>query len=153
MNVGKIFLRLCSSSSPVCAILHNSRRVDDLIERMIQGNITRDQMLMKIFHEEIPVLFDVVALLEYYPCHALSPLLKVMLEKSRNPFLTSTCDDKNIESNITCDRLSFFPSLPQKRNQRQYVADMRKSDPVCTKRFSHYPSLLPGIFTIFCQHG
>ncbi len=63
MNVGKIFLRLCSSSSPVCAILHNSRRVDDLIERMIQGNITRDQMLMKIFHEEIPVLFDVVALL------------------------------------------------------------------------------------------
>ena len=49
--------------------------------------------------------------------------------------------------------LCYFPSLPRVRIRRCFEADTDRKTVVCTKKSSGHPSLLPGIFTIFCPHG
>ena len=53
------------------------------------------------------------------------------------------CDD---------DSFGYFPQLPRLRNRKNYVAD-RSHSSVCNKKSSRHPSLLPGIFTLYCEHG
>ena len=69
--------------------------------------------------------------------------------KSSIPHLL--CDAKDKES-----EMGFFPSLPVKRSRGKFVMDrkpIKKEDGECKKKAAGHPSLLPGIFTIFCEHG
>lgn len=47
----------------------------------------------------------------------------------------------------------FFPCLPKIRTRGVYEADRKSKQLICTKRTSKHPSLLPGVFTIYCEHG
>ena len=51
------------------------------------------------------------------------------------------------------NHLSFFPKLPPVRGRKDYVADGNKDTKTCNKYSHGHPSLLPGVFTMFCQHG
>lgn len=51
---------------------------------------------------------------------------------------------------------SFFPSLPIQRCRGTYEMDLkgcRKSSHDCNKKSRGHPSLLPGVFCLFCEHG
>ena len=47
----------------------------------------------------------------------------------------------------------FFPNLPILRGRGVYQAYSTKNAAVCSKATSRHPTLLPGLFTLFCQHG
>ena len=51
--------------------------------------------------------------------------------------------------------LSCFPSLPIIRERSAYVADAlsRSKFFICTKKSSRHITLLPGIFSLYCEHG
>ncbi|XP_060601822.1 uncharacterized protein LOC132755047 [Ruditapes philippinarum] len=53
------------------------------------------------------------------------------------------------------DELSFFPCLPKYRSRGRFQKDASqvKNKVHCTKKYAGHPSLLPGVFTIFCPHG
>lgn len=121
---------------------------------MSSSDITKDAVNLKELQEEIPAVFDLVRSLGYYP-KEITPLLN---EMSRVAFATFSLGDKQPETTVAVDEdsemeLTFYPILPRIRLRGDYQADKKASKPVCNKKSSKHPSLLPGIFTIFCQHG
>lgn len=48
---------------------------------------------------------------------------------------------------------SYLPNLPAIRVRGLYTSDKQKGERVCNKYFQHHKALLPGVFTIHCQHG
>ena len=136
--------------------MHLSDRLSALIQAMCKGDISRNATLMKTLQEEIPVLFKLISSLTNYPCKVLSPLLKLMFDKAIAPFAISShaasLDSEEVASGQH-DNLSYFLSQTKRRIRGHYQADQRKSGPICTKHASQHPSLLPGIFTLFFQHG
>ncbi len=54
------------------------------------------------------------------------------------------------------DPLSFFPCLPQLHGTGRYESDSRSgatSTDNCRKASYGHPTLSPGIFTLYCEHG
>lgn len=51
--------------------------------------------------------------------------------------------------------LAHFPKLPAYRQRPTFAADKvaGNTDLLCTKKSSRQPTLLPGLFTIYCRHG
>lgn len=152
-------MKSLASTSPTCTLLHPSNSVASLVCSMREIDVTKDVVLMQRLQQEIPVIFRLVRSLAYYPLKTLSPLSKDLWTKANAPFCTVDCLDKpedatvvNCESGVSSD-LSYFPGLPKVRSQGVYIGDKKLSDIICTKRSSRHPALLPGIFTLFCEHG
>lgn len=112
--------------------------------------------LMSQLQKTFPVLFDLLLSVENYPHNLMLSVLQEIVKKSTKPF------NNEDESEIPVERdedvcmyksLSYFPNLPRVRVRRSYEADKNTKERICTKKSSGHPSLLPGIFTIFCQHG
>ena len=151
---------ICSISSASAAhgILHPSSRSSQLISIMQSKDISNDPENMKCLQEEVPVLFELIQSLGYYPKDVLSPFLNELLNKANNPFSyhdmkgRSTMIQKSADV-IDNNDLAYFSKLPKVRNRRHYKIDKSTSGPACKKRRSAHPSLLPGVFTLFCQHG
>jgi hypothetical protein len=79
--------------------------------------------------------------------------LSVLHQKVFDPFLKDKCPS---EDAVEEDGLGFFPSLPMIRRRGMFVADKQGSkqrEDFCTKFSKGHPSLLPGVFTVFCPHG
>ena len=148
-------ISVLSSPSPACAMIHPSERVSSLIAVMLNSDITKDTTTLKVLQEEIPVIFNLIRLLGYYPKEILAPLLN---ELSRVAFIVFTMRNVQTPATLTEENqvdLAYYPALPRVRIRGVYQADKKASGHgcVCRKRSSKHPSLLPGIFTIFCQHG
>lgn len=47
----------------------------------------------------------------------------------------------------------YFPSLEKSCSRQTYVSDKRREKYLCSKAYKGHPSLLPGVFTLFCPHG
>ena len=149
------FISTLSSPSPVCALVHPSERVSSLISVMSSSDITKDLVHLKVLQEEIPVVFQLLRSLGYYPRDILAPLLSAL---SKIAFATFSSVSEERPDAIPKDDdnkadLACFPVLPQVRSRGIYQADKKPSGAICNKHRSKHPSLLPGIFTIFCQHG
>ena len=65
--------------------------------------------------------------------------------------------DATVKSSQILDQDSFplacYPSLHAVCKRGKYEADLRKPLGSCRKIGTRHPSLLPGIFTVFCPHG
>lgn len=111
---------------------------------------------MSQLQRTIPVLFDLLLSVESYPHQIMSLILQEMIRKSTMPFEKKTWSEQPVVANkdeCLYKSLSFFPNLPRLRTRRTYEADKGTKEKICTKRGPGHPSLLPGMFTIFCQHG
>ena len=126
--------------------------MSSLISLMSSSDITTDPVNLKVLQEEIPVVFHLLQSLGYYPRDVLAPLLCALskiafssVSEERPDAIPKDDDDK---ADLAC-----FPVLPQVRSRGVNQADKKPSGAICNKHRSKHPSLLPGIFTIFCQHG
>ena len=114
---------------------------------------------MSQLQTKVPVLFDLLLSVESYPHQTMSSILQEMFRKSVIPFVkddNTSWSDQPVVTNkdeSLYKSLSYFPNLPRVRERRRYEADKSTKEKVCTKRGVGHPSLLPGIFTVFCQHG
>ena len=148
-------LQALSSASPVCALVPPTEEVHKMLKEMeSSGSLKSNAKKMAFLQKEAPVLFTLIECLPSYPTEALQPILKRLVELSLAPFTqdfteSSTGDHTDINDD---DMISYFPKLPSLRKRKIYKADSSKSS-VCTKKSSRHPSLLPGIFTLYCQHG
>ena len=153
------FIEALSSSSPVCALLHPGDKVIDLVKRIPAEDLTKDPTNMEALQKEVPVLFDILAKVSHLPTKALIPVIDAMVKKAESPFTPK--QDGSIKevdlpppvvSSVLQD-LAYFPSLPEVRGRGMYSSDRSTCVKGCTKQSTGHPSLLPGIFTLFCPHG
>lgn len=143
-----------ATPSPVCALVHPSDKIFHLLERMKSENITVDPVAMQTLQQEIPVLFELLRLLKYVPTKVLSPLIAALIEKSAAPFSSDSNHSVTSVCAAKMEPLSFFPQLPSIRSRGTYTADRTNTTKkICAKHHHGHPTLLPGIFTLFCQHG
>ena len=115
-----------------------------------------ESFTMKCLQEEIPVLFELIRSPGYYPKDVLSSFLNELLNRANSPFPNHDdrkgCATTKNADVINDNNLAYFPQLPKVRHRGYYRTDKNTSGPVCKQRSAH-PSLLPGVFTLFCQHG
>ena len=148
-------ISVLSSPSPACATIHPSERVSSLLSAMENLDITKDTISLKILQEEIPVIFNLIRSLGYYPKEILAPLFNEMSRVATIAFTMGNVQTPATQTEENPVDLAYYPALPRVRVRGAYQADKKASGHVraCRKRSSKHPSLLPGIFTIFCQHG
>ena len=145
------FIRCLCSTSPVCAMIHPSKKLIDFLRKEITEKILQSPSAMQFLQEEFPVLFNLLKKIKYVPESLLSPVICALLEKALAPF---TIQDENYDTSAIQEdqhELSYFPQLSVIRSRANYSVD--KQPKGCTKLSSKHPTLLPGIFTIFCHHG
>ena len=90
----------------------------------------------------------------HLPKKAISELISALIDKAEVHSVRDYSTQTITADNELLQELSYFPHLLPTRTRGVYEADkhLRKAAG-CTKRSSGHPSLLPGIFTLFCPHG
>lgn len=149
------FIGALSCSSAVCALVHPSAKLFALLEKIATEDVTMNPTDMQLLQQEIPVLFEVLSSTAHLPRKALVPLCNSIIEKAKAPF-TSESDEVEAEpeNKSVLEELAYFPSLPKVRARGMFESDQHNQKVIkCTKQSSGHPSLLPGIFTLFCPHG
>ena len=152
------FLLSLACASPVCSLVAPKEALHALLRQVVHEgeNIRKCAPAMEQLQAQVPVLFELVSTLPRIPVSTLSPIIERLVEKSKAPF-ANLCSQP--ETSITPTQkdsscLAFFPSLPQVRSRNSYYVDKQhKQRSVCTKNSSGHPTLLPGTFTLYCQHG
>lgn len=151
-------LRELSTPSPACSWIHPSSEMVETLHSIISGQSPRSNPAhLKVMQKFSPILFQVLSSSEteaYLP--ELRLLLKDLLTVSLNPF--ASCQKPVEDVGSTCTEspsdMAYYPSLPVVRDRGVYVADRISTElDKCKKRSLWHPSLLPGIFTVFCPHG
>ena len=151
-------LAALSSPSAVCALLHPNEQLFHILRRIPNEDITRDVASMSTIQKEVPIMFDLLRSVSHLPSQSLVPLIDDMIKKSMAPF-----DMTDIEIQQTGARegssegseleLAYFPCLQKVRSRDCYQLDKQHKPAGCTKQSSGHPTLLPGIFTMYCPHG
>ena len=150
-SVYRRFLRLLSSSSPVCSFINPSPRCIGVLEKMNHSYEVKNYPdAMRVLSEEVPVLFDLLKQLSHTP-EELKVILSHLLILSRGPFdhiPPAIEEDGTMESPA-----GYFPTLTKIRSRQRYKQDSWKVTSVCKPTTKGHASLLPGIFCMFCEHG
>ena len=156
------YVQILASRSAVCAVVHPSHQLAGLLNSVAAGNPNITDLSaenLSFLQQEFPVLFELIYNLqsnsyEYHSLqHVLAPVISEMVKRANAPFAGS-CSANTTQTPVhTPDDVSFFPHLPSVRVRRVYTADKNTSNKVCTKHRIGHPTLLPGVFTLFCQHS
>lgn len=141
-----------SATSPACGLLHPSETTSNLVKEMITGDITTKPHLMKCLQEQLPVMFELLRTLHGYPHEMMKPIIEEMLLRASAPF-EGDQELEKVTPVASDDEMSYFPHLPKCRERQVYTADSAGKVLTCTKKSSRHPTLLPGVFTLFCEHG
>lgn len=111
--------------------------------------VTNQHDLLQKLQKHIPVLFKLITELGNFPQY-LKGILQEVICKVEYPFLRNSHPRFPTRQE---DILAFYPNLPKKYQRGTFTMDKTKSTQICSKRGTRHPSLLPGIFTVFCEHG
>ncbi|KAI8516330.1 hypothetical protein Bbelb_049110 [Branchiostoma belcheri] len=173
----KKFLRELAKNGPLCGMLqidHSQREghTKEIVRRAVANRLAIFDSVnaahLQKLRSDAPILADF--LYEVYKAEGnripedVSALVNDIMERVSLPF-------KNRHNNTvypppeeedTFGGYSFFPTLPLVRGQATYAKDAQRRtrprrcrDPSqrCNKMYGGHPSLSPGIFTLYCQHG
>ncbi|XP_028409484.1 uncharacterized protein LOC114532096 [Dendronephthya gigantea] len=150
------FIKDISCNTPICAILpldEELRRVCDKIKRSVP--VKEFPSDMELLQRKCPALFGIFSSLSdsFAPAEFI-PLLTDLLNIADNAFKDREAPQDDSVVNPS-SLLANFPSLKPVRGRGTYAADKGKQtfENPCTKKSGRHPTLLPGIFLIFCQHG
>ena len=150
------FVTAMASSSPVCALIHPDHELHQVVRRIADGFSDFDAATLHFLQENCPILLNLLQKVKVLPQKQMFSVFNELLKRSNAPFVGSSTQLENKASNShlgTCDVDSYFPALQICRHRRRYTADTIKASKICTKRGTSHPTLLPGIFTLFCTHG
>lgn len=147
-----------STKSPVCALLTPSPQVINLMSDICNGlEVRKFPERWKFLQDNVPILHDLICKigpentmlpLEY------RPLVISMMHKAQLPFVSTPLHPSiPASADSALASKSYFPHLPVLWERRRYKADKNRDALQCTKLYRGHPSLLPGIFTVFCPHG
>ncbi|XP_065052628.1 uncharacterized protein LOC135681910 isoform X2 [Rhopilema esculentum] len=151
-----VLFRCISSVSPVSSYFPCSETLKSLLEKLDEGMVIREnpEAFMQL-QKCAPVIFAVLKVLP--PVSVPSRLMQLFKELSARAwscFSTAQHTLGPVAGNVGNSDLSFFPSWPKLCERGVYVKDHRQPSSAenCTKLYKGHPNLLPGIFTIYCEH-
>ncbi len=150
------FITNLASPSPVCALIYPDKQLFTLLKELCSNDITSDMAKMKMLQENVPVLFNVLTAVNPLPQRCMLPLIDALIAKCNAPFGSESkpATKQDVPATPVLQDLSYFPRLPCNRVRGTYLADQyRNVSEKCTKLSSGHPTLLPGLFTLFCPHG
>ncbi|CAC5387652.1 unnamed protein product [Mytilus coruscus] len=157
LKVYQKLLFCLSSPSSVCSLIKPVPEVQSILETVFEVQNKDDPVLATALHEKIPIIFEI------FEHNIISDNLKKLLVElwqiSISAFVDATEDNCKEETVLKDDQLSFFPALKKYRNRGTFQIDGNRKQKKktkadnCQKRYPGHPSLLPGIFTMFCPHG
>ena len=150
----KQFFCALASSSSVCALLHPSETLFSVLLGLQSGNYLSSMETCQYLQHEVPVLFELLRNLKTFP-KCLVQVIREMVKKAKTPFQSCTTDcTTSICTSCSADLdVAFFPSLPVIRSRGTYAMDKSFQTKICTKHRTRHPTLLPGVFTLYCKHG
>lgn len=151
------FLKALSTPSPVSALLYLSSDILAVLEKMITSNpnIRASPSDWRVLNQGFPLLANLMVRLEV---ESLPEDLLQVCKELICP-MTFHCSNEMVETTYLKaspeESLCFFPQLPCVRNRGLYKPDLQnlKKREHCKKTRKGHKSLLPGIFTIYCEHG
>ena len=148
------FIATIASASPVCATVHPSDKLFLFLHKLSDEtcSVLESVDSMQYLQTKIPVLFHLLQSLKYFPHKLLTPILLQLIQKAAAPFTSAVSGQPCIFETVS-DDLSYFPMLPVNHPRPTYAADKKSQKKNCTKKGTRHPTLLPGVFTVFCQHG
>ena len=144
------FIGALASSSSVCALVHPSSKLLQTLLHLDSSKYASSIEGLQYLQQEIPVLFNLLRILKSFPTY-LTPIIHEMARKAEAPFQASAASC--ISPPCNTNDVSYFPNLPTVRSHESYEADRVVQAKICTKRALGHPTLLPGLFTLFCKHG
>ena len=164
------FIHCLAAGSAVCALIHPSeQQLLELLQSIEKHKEDLTNLNVESLHclqQQFPILFELVHSLksrtyEYNVLQQmLCPIIHELLQRATAPFTNSeTAADPDVIEHehttvtVETDNIAYFPCLPILRNRGAYLTDNTSTNKVCTKRRIGHPTLLPGIFTLFCDHG
>ena len=158
-SVCSSLLSYLSTMSPVCALLTPIPHVINLMNDLCNGlEVRKFPKQWQLLQDNVPILHDllckigpenVLLPLEY------RPLVIDMVHKAQLPFVSTLlhpCVPASVSAQTKGSK-SYFSYLPVLWECRRYKSDKQRDTSCCTKLYHGHPSLLPGIFTVFCPHG
>ena len=155
------FISSLAKTSPACSLIPPLEKLICIIEKMISSlEFKSSASDLLDLSGNCPILFGLLQELHDTKLPVpLGNLLKDILHFVVAPFLQNNepCSDNNADCSYM-EKLAYFPALPVIRNRGVFTADFNTANcpaptKVCRKKSSRHPTLLPGIFTLFCGHG
>lgn len=151
------FFRCISSVSPVCSYFPNSAAFLHLMSKLKDGeDIRKDPQNLLQLQALAPVIFALLSNIQTMPPVELLNLFDHLksfvietFKKNPHPLLTPV----PVESEKP---FSFLPNWPVLNIRGLYKKDFecsRKPNVACNKDYRGHPTLMPGIFTLYCKHG
>lgn len=146
------FVGCLVSPYPACSLLSSDPRVHSVL-RSISPEIRGNMQELAILQYNIPTLFALIQdLKDDFPFDCFKNAVEEMISRSTSPF--GRCHEVIENIRFDTENISYFPTLEVVRGRGLYSSDKditRARE--CTKMSRGHPSLLPGIFTLFCNHG
>ncbi|XP_033731140.1 uncharacterized protein LOC117320740 [Pecten maximus] len=152
-------LELIASSSPACALPPCTADNEKLIKEMLamDSDIAQNSTLLSEIQQKLPVVFDIIKSAGSILSLECKQILAAIFEKSKSTFAVVECKQSSYQDSIATsnENTSYFPALQRVRSRGYFKADKtcREDYDKCAKDSSRHPHLLPGIFTVFCEHG
>ncbi len=124
-------------------------------EMEIGYNIQKNPETLHCLQNEAPILF---AVLRDLPVEEpLLRLFKCLKTKVKDTFRQDAHALKTVSRSTSGNRFSYLPNWPvineRGANKQDLIKSNKKKDLECTKDYRGHPTLMPGIFTLYCKHG
>lgn len=154
-----IHLLKCSSSdSAVISYFPHDEEFMHIMDDLCDGqSLKNNPEIMRKLELLSPIVYKFVQAL---PNGYLErPCVELFL-KMKDIVLSSFKEPHDLSQNVSTESspLSYFPCWPPCNNRGIYVADRNqviavKDATQCTKVHRGHPKLMPGLFTVYCEHG
>ena len=155
------FIESLAVSTPVCGLIHQDEELLATLEQFIasKGRVTSEWLV--VFRGKFPIFHNLIVSFPDFKCpEALLPVMDMMITRSKEPFRTNEDHSDSLrlaeDHEAPEEMYSHWPGLRQVRRRGLYTVDDKKDSKKqqsCHKMSSGHPTLLPGVFTMFCQHG
>uniref|UniRef100_A0A8W8IL56 Uncharacterized protein n=1 Tax=Magallana gigas TaxID=29159 RepID=A0A8W8IL56_MAGGI len=143
------FLKSLALDSPICRVFHPSKILRQSLIEMREKDPKTLTKLLEDLQMQLPLL---ICLLN----RALSNLIELLISNEEKAAESYPPDTMASEDETGLKHNSFSPSLPIQRCRGTYEMDIKgckKNNHDCNKKSRGHPSLLPGVFCLFCEHG
>ena len=150
-----MLLRSLASVSPVCSYYPPVETLSSIMARLSSGLVIQHEPeSFAELQSSAPIIYAALAALPPTPISVnWQRLFGEMQAKAQYIFSIEKHDLAS--SNCTEESYSFFPYWPLINQRGVYDQDVKneKSRDRCKKAYPGHPNLLPGLFTVYCEHG
>lgn len=144
------FIKELSRASPVSALIPVDAidAVQQVLDLQLNGE-TIPPTLVRLVSEKTPFVYRLLSegsIEEEWVRESLQACLQTL-----KPLLNAIPHEYSSGGDSL--PFSYLPNLKRFRDRGVYTSDKQKGETVCNKYHQHHKALLPGVFTIHCQHG